>query len=87
MVTKYCSLIRRTLRQFAGRDVSHNASDEIDVDDDFAKRFIERNIAGSILSKPAKETAEKKARCKRKALKEPYGRSTRWEVHPQGPVI
>ena len=44
----------------AGPDISHNAGDEIDVDDATAKRFIERNIADPIASKPAKETVTKK---------------------------
>ena len=48
---------------------AQNAGDEIDVDDATAKRFIERNIAEPIASKPAKETAEKKAPRKRKAVK------------------
>ena len=33
------------LVSMAGPDVSHNAGDEIDVDDTTAKRYIERNIA------------------------------------------
>ena len=41
----------------------------LDVDDAAAKRFIERNTAEPIASKPAKETAEKKAPRKRKAIK------------------
>ena len=41
----------------------------LDVDDATAKRFIERNIAEPIASKSAKETAEKKAPRKRKAVK------------------
>ena len=49
---------------------AQNAGDEIDVDDATAKRFIERNIAEPIASKPAKETAEKKAPRKRKAVKD-----------------
>ena len=44
----------------AGPDISHNAGDEIDVDDATAKRVIERNIADPIASKPAKETVTKK---------------------------
>jgi len=48
---------------------AQNAGDEIDVDDATAKRFIERNIAEPIVSKTAKETAEKKAPRKRKAVK------------------
>ena len=48
---------------------AQNAGDEIDVDDTTAKRFIERNIAEPIASKPAKETAEKKSPRKRKAVK------------------
>ena len=53
----------------AGPDVSHNAGDEIDVNDATAKRFIERNITEPVVSKPVKETAEKKALGKRKAVK------------------
>ena len=53
---------------------AQNAGDEIDVDDATAKRFIERNIAEPIASKPAKETAEKKAPRKRKAVKRPHSR-------------
>ena len=53
----------------AGPDVSHNAGDEIDVDDATAKRFIERNIAEPVASKPVKEMAEKKTPRKRKAVK------------------
>ena len=49
----------------ASPDVSQNAGDEIDVDDATTKQFIERKIA----SKLAKETAEKKAMRKRKAVK------------------
>ena len=41
----------------------------LDVDDTTAKLFIERNIAEPIASKPAKETAEKKAPRKGKAVK------------------
>ena len=41
----------------------------LDVDDAAAKRFIERNTAEPIASKPAKETAEKKSPRKRKAVK------------------
>ena len=59
----------KLLVSMAGPDVSHNAGDEIDVDDATAKRFIERNIAEPISSKPAKETAEKKVPCKHKTLK------------------
>ena len=51
----------------AGPDVSHNTGNEIDVDDATAKRFIERNGAEPIASKPVQETAEKKAPHKRKA--------------------
>ena len=40
----------------------------LDVDDATAKRFIERNIAEPIASKSAKETAEKKAPRRRKAV-------------------
>ena len=47
---------------------AQNAGDEIDVDDATAKRFIERNIAEPIASKSAKETAEKKAPRRRKAV-------------------
>ena len=43
----------------AGPGISHNAGDEIDVDDATAKRLIERNIADPIVSKPAKETVTK----------------------------
>ena len=50
-------------------DISHNVGDEIDVDDATAKRFIERNIAEPIASKPAKEKVEKKFLRKRKAVK------------------
>ena len=53
----------------AGPDVSHNTGNEIDVDDATAKRFIERNGAESIASKPVKETAEKQALGKREAVK------------------
>ena len=44
----------------AGLDISHNAGDKIDVDDATAKRFIERNIADPVASKPAKEMVTKK---------------------------
>ena len=60
----------KLLVRMAGPDVSHNANDKIDVDDATAKRFIERNVAEAIASKPAKETAEKKAPHKRKAVKD-----------------
>ena len=59
----------KLLVSMAGPDVSHNAGDEIDVDDATAKRFIERNIVEPILSKPAKQSAEKKGPLKRKAVK------------------
>ena len=59
----------KLLVSIAGPTAAHNASDEIDVDDATAKRLIERNIAEPIASKPAKETAEKKAPRKRKAVK------------------
>ena len=59
----------KLLVSMVGPDVSHNAGDLIDVDDATAKRFIERNIAEPIVSKTAKETAEKKAPRKRKAVK------------------
>ena len=52
---------------------AHNAGDAINVEDATAKRFIERNVAEPIASKPAKETAEKKVPCKCKAVKEPHG--------------
>ena len=57
----------------AGPDVSHNTGNEIDVDDATAKRFIERNGAEPIASKPVKETAEKEAPHKCKAVKWPCG--------------
>ena len=53
----------------AGPDISHKVGDEIDVDDATAKRFIERNIAEPIASRPAKEKAEKKSLRKREAVK------------------
>ena len=59
----------KLLVSMAGPDMSHNAGDEIDVDDATAKRYIERIIAEPIASKPPKETAEKKAPRKRKAVK------------------
>lgn len=59
----------KLLVSMAGPDVSHNAGDLIDVDDATAKRFIERNIAEPVVSKSAKETAEKKSPRKRKAVK------------------
>ena len=59
----------KLLVSMAGPDMSHNAGDEIDVDDATAKRYIERIIAEPISSKPAKETAEKKAPRKRKAVR------------------
>ena len=59
----------KLLVSMAGPTAAHNAGDEIDVDDATAKRFIERNIAEPIASKSAKETAEKKAPRKRKAVK------------------
>ena len=59
----------KLLVSMAGPTAAHNAGDLIDVDDATAKRFIERNIAEPITSKPAKETAEKKAPRKRKAVK------------------
>jgi len=59
----------KLLVSMAGPTAAHNAGDLIDVDDATAKRFIERNIAEPIASKPAKETAEKKAPRKRKAVK------------------
>ena len=39
---------------------AHNAGDAINVEDATAKRFIERNVAEPIASKPAKETVTKK---------------------------
>ena len=59
----------KLLVSMAGPTAAHNAGDLIDVDDATAKRFIERNIAEPVASKPAKETAEKKAPRKRKAVK------------------
>ena len=59
----------KLLVSMAGPTIAHNAGDEIDVDDATAKRFIERNIAESLASRPAKETAEKKVLHKRKAAK------------------
>ena len=59
----------KLLVSMAGPDVLHNAGDEIDVDDATAKRFIERNIAEPIAAKSKKETAEKKAPRKRKAVR------------------
>ena len=59
----------KLLVSMAGPAAAHNAGDLIDVDDATAKRFIERNIAEPIASEPAKETAEKKAPRKRKAIK------------------
>ena len=59
----------KLLVSMAGPDVPLNAGDEIDVDDATAKRFIERKSAESIASRPAKETAEKKAPRERKAIK------------------
>ena len=59
----------KLLVSMAGPTAAHHAGDEIDVDDATAKRFIERNIAEPVASKPAKETAEKKAPRKRKAVK------------------
>jgi len=59
----------KLLVSMAGPTAAHNAGDLIDVDDATAKRFIERNIAEPIVSKTAKETAEKKAPRKRKAVK------------------
>ena len=44
----------------AGPAAAHNAGDEIYVDDATAKRFIERNIADPVASKPEKETVTKK---------------------------
>ena len=58
----------KLLVSMAGPTGAHNADDETDVDDATAKRFIERNIAEPIASKPAKETAEKKSPRKRKAV-------------------
>ena len=57
----------KLLDSTAGSTAAHNFSDEIDVDDATAKRFIERNGAEPIASKPVQETAEKKAPHKRKA--------------------
>ena len=59
----------KLLVSMAGPIAAHNAGDEIDVDDATAKRFIERNIAEPIVSKSKKETAEKKAPRKRKAVR------------------
>ena len=59
----------KLLVSMTGLDVSHNAGDEIDIDDDTAKRFIERNVAEPLASRPEKETAEKKVPRKRKAVK------------------
>ena len=59
----------KLLVSMAGPTAAHNAGDLIDVDDATAKRFIERNIAEPIASKAAKETTEKKAPRKRKAVK------------------
>ena len=59
----------KLLVSMAGPDVSHTAGDEINVDDATTKRFIERNVAEPIASKPAKETAERKAPRKSKAAK------------------
>ena len=53
----------------AGPSAANNAGDEIDVDYATAKRFVERNIAEPIVSKPAKETAGKKAPRKLQAIK------------------
>ena len=59
----------KLLVSMAGPTAAHIAGDEIDVDDATAKRFIERNIAEPVASEPEKETAEKKAPRKRKAVK------------------
>ena len=59
----------KILVSMAGPAAAHNAGDKIDVDDATTKRFIERKIAEAIASEPAKETAEKKAPRKRKAVK------------------
>ena len=48
---------------------AQNAGDAIDLEDATATRFIERNIAEPTLSKPTKETAEKKVPRKREAVK------------------
>ena len=50
----------------AGPSATHNACDEIDVDNATAKWFVESNIAEPIASKPAKETAEKNTLRKRR---------------------
>ena len=57
------------LVSMAGSDASHNAGNEIDIDDETAKLFIERNMAKPIASKSAKETAEKKVPRKRNVVK------------------
>ena len=57
------------LVSMASPDASHNAGDEIDIDEAIAKRFIERNTAEAIVSKAAKETANRKVVGKRKAVK------------------
>ena len=59
----------KLLVSIAGPTAAHNAGDEIDVEDATATRFIERNIAEPLASRPAKETAEKKVPRKRKAVK------------------
>ena len=59
----------KLLVSIAGPTAAHNAGDAINVEDATAKRFIERNIAEPVASKPVKETAEKKTPRKRKAVK------------------
>ena len=79
----------KLLVSMAGPDVSHNAGDEIDVDDATAKRFIERNIAEPIASRPAKETAEKKPRVSvRLWYSDPAdGLGMEETIHPQGSYV
>ena len=59
----------KLLVSMADPTAAHYAGDGIDVDYATAKQFIERNIAEPIASKPAKETAEKIAPRKCKAVK------------------
>ena len=68
-IEQYCLIPERTQVGQPIKLMKFRKQFILDVDDAAAKRFIERNIAEPIVSKTAKETAEKKAPRKRKAVK------------------
>ena len=70
-------ILVKLLVSIAGPADARNALDAINFDAAAAKRLIERKISEPIASKPAKETTEKTATRKLKAVKGPYGWSAK----------